>query len=245
MRILSLILCLTICAGVSVYAGPANTEVVDSPIERMFIPDGFDDNDNSIVILQGTFPNSCYQVGKAEAIISKEDKKITVKAKSLYYPSGPCAQVLVPFMQEVNLGVLEAGVYDVYLDAERGLRRSFQVIPRITDRHDDFMYAPVDSVTVVEKEGASHAVLSGYYPHTFVGCMKFVEFRTRKMPDQDLIVILPITTLTSDNDDPACARNLGGKKFDRIIEINHHFNDVGMIHTRVMNGASVNSIIQE
>jgi hypothetical protein len=242
MKILAILLIGVLGFGQSLFADQ-NIEEVNSPIERMFVPDGFDDNDLSTVVLQGTFPNTCYQVKNTTAIVDAHNKKIIVTATALRYPDGGCAQILVPFLQEVQLGVLDSGTYTVVLNGKEEINQELVVLPRVTERHDNFLYAPVDSVTIIEKEGSAHAVLSGYYPHTFVGCMKFQEFRVKKVDNQDLLVVLPITTLTTDNDDPACQTNQGGQKFDKIIELNNEFNDVGLIHTRVMNGAAVNTLV--
>ena len=114
-RILAIALLFT--AG-AIYAQKGPVEVT-APVEKLFVPEGFDNNDNVEVVLHGEFPSTCYNVGQTKATVDKENKLIKVEATTLYYPDVYCIQSITPWIQSVKLGVLDTGEYEVVVADER------------------------------------------------------------------------------------------------------------------------------
>src|SRR4051812_6946852 len=94
-----------------VYAQNAKPVEVAAPVDKIFIPSGFDDNDNVEVVLHGNFPDGCYSVGEATAKVDQANRVITVHATSLIKPEEYCVQSLTPFIQSVPLGNLAEGTW--------------------------------------------------------------------------------------------------------------------------------------
>src|SRR4051812_23862670 len=97
-------LCLTVpaifslvTANIALASGSA-PRLVRAPVEKVYAPFGFDDNDNSEVVIHGHFPNTCYKTGPATALVDSNAKTITIDAQSYLY-GGVCAQMVVPYIQ--------------------------------------------------------------------------------------------------------------------------------------------------
>ena len=80
-------------AGCAFAQGPIRE---DAPISKIFIPNGFDDNDNAEVILHGKLPSTCYHAGSSSAVVDAKAKKIDVKADVLFYADSFCIQSITP-----------------------------------------------------------------------------------------------------------------------------------------------------
>src|SRR5690606_19443087 len=86
------------------------------PVEHIYIPRGFDSNDRAEVIIAGNLPNLCHKSPMAK--VRLEGNVIYVELSSLYYePNNPfCAEMVVPFLETVSLGVLKAGDYEIVVN---------------------------------------------------------------------------------------------------------------------------------
>lgn len=90
-----------------------------SPVDRIFIPSAFDQDDVVELILHGSYPNSCYRAGRTGAHVDETSKTITVWAMSTLSDEPFCQQTFVSFLQVVKIGTLKGGRYTVlYRDGE-------------------------------------------------------------------------------------------------------------------------------
>ena len=91
--------------------------LVASPIDAIFVPLGFDDNDNVEVVLHGHFTSNCSKVGPLSATVDEATKTILVSAKAWSYTSDRCLdqEMYTSFVQIVSVGVVEKGDYTVKL----------------------------------------------------------------------------------------------------------------------------------
>lgn len=218
---------------------------VEAPVDRIFVPAGFDDNDNVEVVVHGDFMNSCYRVGRSGAKINLEKKVIEVWATALdYAPENGfeelCLQVTSPFIQTVKLGLLPEGDYDVVLDTPmaKEVSASLTVVKRKTEAPDDYLYAPVsnayiDSNVASEKQAL---VLQGTFPVWFIGCQVMKEVRTYRSAG-DVLVVQPITEIV---DDARCDEAPANGGFVYRKGLSEPFQEEGLLHVRVMNGDSLN-----
>ena len=107
-----------VLAVLGLYAGGAAPAYADgpvlitSPVEKVFVPLGFDDNDNTEVVIYGHFTSTCFKTGPAKATVDYDTMTVTVDAQAYRYTGG-CAQVMVPFTQSVKFGQVRAGSYTV------------------------------------------------------------------------------------------------------------------------------------
>jgi hypothetical protein len=238
---------LVFIGAVSPYASAqVSPTEVPSPIEKIFIPMGFDDNDNSEVILKGTFPTPCFRVGKSGAEVDDAKKEITVWATSYKYPPTIrmfCAQVATPFIQTIKLGLLKEGEYKVIYKNQESVSNNLKIVRRTTESPDDFLYAPVENATVKidAASGRQSLRLDGHFPYLFIGCMKLREVRVTKNPE-DVLVVLPIAEITED--EAECVDQPSDHQFEVTQGINDPLTTDGLVHVRVLNGNSVNQLVK-
>ena len=84
-------------------------QIVSVPIEQSYIPLGFDDNDRVQVMIEGTFRNSCYKVASYK-VTAGDSGEVIIQQFAYKYP-GICLEVLVPYTQTVDLGLMKSGTY--------------------------------------------------------------------------------------------------------------------------------------
>lgn len=216
--------------------------VVAAPVERVFVPHGFDDNDNVEVVIHGHFRNSCYKAGGSTAKVDHARKLITISPKALFYPRGACAQMLVPYLEAVKVGVLSHGNYTVEIEDTDLAEKLLVVTPRTVETPDDFLYAPVDDIHLTKNpnNGRHEVTLRGMYPLTFVGCAIVTDVKTHRNPS-DVVVVQPVMTIF-DNDEECRARNWKPR-----FEIKHKLGEAlpegdTLFHVRVLNGNSLNRL---
>lgn len=188
----------------------------DASIENIYRPMGFDDNDQAEVIVSGTLPNPCYRVSKAEGKVTKGNRRISVNVQMEKYREF-CPQVITDYLVSAPLGELsvygqDQVDYQVYSNSDRMGQIYVGDLPVSRaineNRQDEFLYAPVDSLTVVHlPKDESHpkaedrVILYGHFPNT---CLEFVPESELKMeavrrsdPDQNMLEVLPILRQTN------------------------------------------------
>ncbi|MCB0419004.1 MAG: hypothetical protein KDD39_15265, partial [Bdellovibrionales bacterium] len=145
------------CFAVAITASVARAEFdeVSVPVNEVFVPVGFDDNDRVEVVLDGYLPDTCHKLADVKVTIDENSHTMTLdqKAKRVL---GACADVTVPFSNVLSLGALEAGTYKIKLaDAEES--QPLKVTKAPVETPDDFLYAPVDNISVERKDGEIYA----------------------------------------------------------------------------------------
>lgn len=221
---------------------PVNPLEVPAEIEKIFIPQGFDDNDNVEVVLHGNFPNTCYQVGNAEAKVDAEARTVTVSATSYRYPGTFCIQSITPYIQTVKLGLIPEGDYQVIYSKDQQVRSSLQVTRRKTESPDDYLYATVENayIDVNSANGKQALKLQGHFPYFFVGCMVLKDVRVVKSPT-DVLVVQPIAEIV--DDEAVCASQPDDRAFEYTSGLAEPFKGEGLLHVRTLQGNSLNRFI--
>ena len=197
----------------------------------VFAPVGFDDNDETLVVLDGYLPNSCYRVADPEIVSDLVGKKISVQARARYIGGVACLQALVPYTKTVKLGVLPKGDYTV-LSNQGMLGEPMAVTQANNAGPDDFLYAPVDSARVqTALDGTLSAVLEGRFTNT---CMQWKEakvFYTGKT-----IQLLPVIQMGEEN----CQEV--ETPYRQVVALNRLDAGRYLLHVRSLNGESVNTV---
>ena len=206
------------------------------PVDHIYVPKGFDSNDNSEVILSGHLPNLCHKAPKTT--VTQEGNKVLIEVTALkYHPTNPfCAEVLVPFVEPVSLGVLDKGVYDIVVNGKSIFRKesSIFITESTSPAIDDNVYANVDHV---ETDPGSRTVkLAGYNPSD---CLEFQEVKVASN-DKDTYAILPIMKKVSD----FCPMKMTPFKYE--VEVPSELKkEAVLLHVRAMDGKSVNTLFYQ
>jgi hypothetical protein len=218
----------------SLWADPVE---ITAPIERIFVPNGYDDNDNIELILHGKFRNTCYRVGHASAKVDVAAHAVFVHATAYQYPAADCAEVITPFIQSVKIGILPEGRYRIVFVENQSVSERLVVRSASSVAADEHFYAPVEMADIrsIPETGSHELVLQGMYPRMLIGCAVFQEVRVVK-DAADLIMVQPILRVT---EDPA---ECEGQPIDfkRVMQLGSFLERGGLLHVRVLNGNSVN-----
>ena len=160
-------------------------------VDHLFIPAGFDDNDNVEVLVSGSFPNDCYTQNKIEIKVHRN--QIQVRITALTSPSKNfCDELKVPFLETITLGQLPSGNYEVVVNGL--LRDSLEVKEASSLDVDDSLYAPVDYVELGFTGGlGGEVMLIGRAPD----CLEFDQVETISN-GKDTVSILPKMKRISD-----------------------------------------------
>ncbi len=216
-------------------------ELVQAPVDKIFVPHGFDDNDNVELILKGEFPSTCYKAGPVSFRVDQAARKIVITAQSYRAQQTMCADVMIRFVQPVHLGVLDEGTYTVeLLDTPQVAPIQLTIGKATKPTQDDFLYAPVDSATVQRDENGDDVLrIEGEYPYMLTGCMVTRELRAQ-YDANGVLVVQPISEFTegdectsqNQNTHYLIKKDLG--KLQTKGEI--------LIHVRTLNGLSLNYV---
>lgn len=203
------------------------------PVNAVFAPNGFDNNDDAQVVVSAYLPNLCYKAPRTQVAVRGNTVYVTLKA--LVDQNSSCAEVLVPILEPISLGMLPAGHFNVVVNA--GARYSAHTAIEVTEASastiDDYIYANVDHVEVVPN--SRHMILKGYNPSD---C--FVYDRTEFLTNgRDTISVLPILKQIR----TTCARKM--VPFTLMVDVPRGlpFAEI-LLHVRVMDGKSVNALFQ-
>jgi len=244
MKRISLLLACGFGLSSSLYAANAHevdTLEIEAPVDKIYIPVNFDDNDNVEVVLQGKFPNSCYKIGQTEAQIDPLSKRVMVRATSYVSTQELCLQSIVPFIQTVKLGLLPEGHYEVVYEKNRDIKKSLAIARRKTESADDFLYATVEKafIDVNFETGKQALKLEGHFPYFFIGCMVIKEVRSTRTQD-DILLVQPIAEIV---DNESCSEQRSDLSFEYTSGLPEPFIGQGLLHVRTMNGNSLNQFL--
>lgn len=235
--------------GFNVWAAPhieaISPATVDVSPDRVFAPLGFDDNDNSQIVLDGELGDTCYKLGPTVVRVDLDAHKIFVRQQAFYYPGGWCADVRIPYVQTVDLGILKAGQYEVLVEQPDHTMKSYTSMPvaiATTASPDDFLYAPVtdarleNGIGIFDENGHRNPSLSlnGYFSNS---CMKLKEVKMIVRPN-NVVEVLPIVTIDRTI---SCAQVTS--EFNASVSLKDIAGGRYLIHIRSLNGQSINRIV--
>ncbi len=241
MKTKQVLISLGLVLSATAYAQDDKPAVSDAPVEAIFIPSGFDDNDNVEVVIHGTFPDGCHKVESAKANVDKVKRRITITARSVVDSDEYCVQSLTPYIQPVSLGKLEEGSYQVVAASNPEVMESLAVDRRKTESPDDYLFAPVEnaSIDVNRETGKQSLKLQGHFPYYFVGCMVIRDVRVVRDP-VDVLVVHPIAELVNTD---VCATQPADHAFEYTVGLQEPFHGEGLLHVRTLHGSSLNRFL--
>lgn len=222
---------------------PMKPVLVDIPIEKVFIPRGFDSNDRVQFAVGGELKNSCFKIASNEVSVNSQTKMITVKQKAYVY-MGFCLMMIIPYSEVVTLGIVaEPGKYQI-VDGGSGKNLGLiEVGPaRISDQ-DEFVYAPVSDVNVERASGLNsendpkrnRVILTGAFSND---CTRIGEVRVEQV--DNTIVIRPITVFEK----PLNQCQNVKTNFSHTVVLDPNLRGDYLIHVRSLNGAAINRVVE-
>lgn len=218
--------------------------LVQSPLENVYAPLGFDDNDNTEVVIHGHFTNSCMKVGPVSASVNASTREVRISAQSYRYDDPLCEreEMWTPFTQSVSLGVLQKGKYTVRVEGRPDLGvTTLDVGAHLSPNPDEHLYAPVEYVELIEDNANQTQKLQirGEFPRVGNGCLVLDEVRVEKASNHS-IVVLPIARLV--NGVSACEDI--SRQIDEVVSLPEYYKGRYLIHVRVLNGMSLNKVFE-
>lgn len=229
MKTLKVLSALLVCAQAY-----ASTPVsIPLPVEHIYAPKGFHDHQETEVIISGYLPNLCHKSPKTE--VKVKGKEIHVDVTALHYePGNPfCANVLVPFVETVQVGVLDKGDYKIVVNPNSVFSKKSEITidERSSDAIDDIVFA---NVYHVEKTGMESTVyLKGYNPSD---CFVLDKIETQHN-DKDTYSISPKMKQISD----FCPKKMVPFVYKYEVPQDLKFPKV-LLHVKAMDGRSVNTL---
>jgi hypothetical protein len=211
---------------------PTRTTV---PLEKAYVPEGFDDNDLTQVVVQGQFSDSCHKVGPTEVKADRETGKLAI-VQTAYRYTDECHRVIVPFTQVVGVGILKAGNYEIDDATSNAVLGKLSVVKATKASADDFLYAPVvDADVLVNRPTRTGEVeIRGMFTDR---CTKIQDIRVKTA--KDTIVVQPIVKRYGDY--AQCEYTPVPFRFRQKIGAL----DRGsyLLHVRSMSGQAVNKVV--
>jgi hypothetical protein len=209
---------------------PGSGDLVNVDAKYVFAPEGFDDNDESVLVIDGYLPNGCYKLTRPEFLVDQNTKTVTVRPMARYFDV-PCIEALVPYQLEIKLGILSEGLYSVKVN--ESAIESLNIAEATSAGPDDFLYAPVDGASVAADEtGALVASLEGRFTNS---CMVWEDLKVQD--NGKTVNVLPIMKLEGTN---CVAGEFPFKKTialpESIVAGRH------LLHVRSLNGNAVNHL---
>jgi hypothetical protein len=198
----------------------------------IYVPKGFDSNDNVQIVGEGMFKNTCYRPAETTVQVDHEKKTITVGPVAYEY-SGMCLQVVLPFDRVLDLGMLKAGTYSVIQATDGSMLGTVQVAEARTDSPDDFLYAPIDQAFLRQQNGQGEVFLTGSFSSS---CMHMDQIKVSVQ--EKAIVVQPIAKMEARD---GCLR--GKFPFSKMVKVDGLTKGRYLLHVRSMNARAINNLV--
>ncbi len=198
---------------------------------HVFVPNGFDSNDRTEVLLSGWLPSPCYL--KPQAKVSVKGEKIEISLKSTLKKNDACVTMAYPFIVSAELGQLEEGQYEIVVNGKASM--PIQINPASSGSVDDFIYAHVDEVLVDSQRKT--VTLLGSNPSDCVE-LDSIKFTSN---NQDTIAVLPIMKQVR----MSCEKKLVPFMYTVNVPslVPEAQNEV-LLHVRSLDGSSINKLFK-
>jgi hypothetical protein len=215
-----------------------NEEPILLSATKVFVPKGFDDNDQVQVVIDGWLNNSCESATTAKVNINHETREVEVLPMGVR-KEGVCAQMRRRFNLTAAIGILPAADYRVYAN-DRMMDESLSVAESNSSGPDDFSYAEIDRVTVDYAPDRNDALMDSRWSVILEGrltstCQKLKEIRV--VDSSDTIEVLPITS-----DNGTECRPISSSFVERAFLPDYTTPGRYLIHVRSANGQAVNQV---
>jgi hypothetical protein len=199
---------------------------------KIYVANGFDDNDLVELTVVGSLPNSCYKNPFYE--IEVKDNKYLIKLFAHYIPTfRGCREVAMAYTETINFGMMHSGKYEILIDNKKNPETKNLVINTASSHVvDEFLYGNVSGV--VENDTSREIELIGANP---VDCLVFDKMLSEVQ--DSMIVLRPLFKEVG-----VCENKSKPFKINYTVPYVENQPQGIMIHVRVMNGRSFNYLYQ-
>ena len=215
---------------------PPKSEVIEPA--SVFLPQGFDDNDNVQVIIHGVLPKSCYRAGPVSRFVDRVNRQITLRATAYVYANPNCQPVSSTYTSVIDLGLLPRGDYQVKIETAAGEQLNRGVLPvehSTTSRPDNFLYGWVQEARTATSEGRTTLTLTGRLGS---GCYRLSEVKVFYREAARVVEVLPIAEQVE-----GVACDSGPVSFESQVVLAPQWNGTTLVHVRSLSGQSVNRVV--
>lgn len=233
------VLTVLMTAGLCFNAFAILPDVVEAPIDHVFVPNGFDNNDHVELIVTGKFPNPCYTRNRYDLKVKDNIINIDITSLSMDDPAyTKCEPLKIPFTEVINVGNLQGGEYQVVVNAGGKYEQKDTIIvgTASSDSVDDNIYAMVDYIETGFTGGASgDAILVAQSPSPCL-VLDRVEYLSNT---KDSLSVLPIMKKVSSN----CPEKRERLEIPIKFDPSKFKYEQLLLFVRTIEGRSVNTII--
>jgi len=207
-----------------------------APVDHLFVPHGFDNNDTAEVVTTGYLPTPCYERPESKVRVAGNSVQVRVtthKTPNTLERQGLCADVVVPFTEAIRVGHLPAGDYRVAVNAgsntaqNGAMRVAMSTIGSVDEHH----YAIVQ---YVEQASDQKFYVNGY---VYSDCFQMDSLRYVSN-NKDAISVLPIMKQVRDH----CPRKMTPFRYQMNPPLNTLKSPYFLLHVRSADGKSVNFV---
>jgi len=195
---------------------------------KLYIPEGFDDNDQVEVTVVGTLPNSCYRNPSFE--IDSKDGTFKVRLFAEYFElKGGCRDVQMAYLDTIKFGTMNPGEYKVQIVNKKSTEEIKLVVKSApSELVDDFLYGNISGVA--EDEEGRTVELIGTNP---LSCLTYSHMTTEVQ--KSMIILKPHFTEVG-----TCLKKPTPFKIKYDVPFLEGHPKGILLHVRVMNGRSIN-----
>lgn len=228
-----------LAGSVAAYAeepNPLLPVVIKIKPDHVFIPPGFDSNDNAQLVVTGDLADTCQKQGRTQVRVDETAKKIFVTQEAFKYNSAWCADLSANYVQTVDLGVVKQGKYEVVVNDgnDKPVPAGVMNIAEAkSPEPDSNTYAPVEEVAIRTSGDKRELTLRGTLQSR---CTKVEEVKILQR-SPGVIEVLPITDLKKG---VRCVRDTS--EFEKTITL-PELKGPTLIHIRSLAGGSVNRVL--
>jgi hypothetical protein len=240
------------CISMSFVRAQQTFQIDEVPLTNAFIaPEGFDSNDDVLVVVEGYFPNGCYFKGNTDVHKDMDTHKIVIRQFAKIENEGACAdhtqldaELAKPkyFMAELYLGTMSPySSYQVqYLGSDNQTQvKTFSVDKAPVDHVDSMRYAIIENAFVSHEVQASDKKMeiriTGYLNSS---CSEIIDDPENKdiiFYDDVIVVLLKVV-----NKGEFCIPM--NKSFYKVREVKVPAVGRYLLHTRSQGGQAKNKI---
>lgn len=225
-------------------------ETVEIEVDNLLAPVyGYEEKNNIDLVVYGSLPNVCYSLDEYKIEKDLTNHVVQVRQFANLDRTGICEhpenlpaqmQMKIPFVTEISLGRLKVGDFKIAYLKTGGLTgvRPLNISPNQAIRVDTLPYAAVSNVHVPEMINGRDEIevkITGFLNSTCT----VLEDQVQVLPQDDVLVLLPtLKTKTG----VVCAEVL--VPFEKVVNLGKRSPGHYLIHTRSMNGKSINRVIR-
>ena len=235
--LLSVLTAFSIVATAEAAPNPLLPVMIKIKPEQVFVPPGFDTNDNAQLVVSGGLANTCLKAGATKARVNHKKRQIYLEQEALQYTDCWCAELPTTYTKTVDLGVLEEGKYQVLVaDGPEKVQKEGQmaIAAATTNAPDERFYAPVEEAVISNKDGVAELTLRGTFSST---CTNLEQVKIlQRTPG--VIEVLPISDL---REGTACVA--GENPYEKTVSL-PAVKGKTLVHIRSLSGQSINRVIE-